>query len=181
MRDVMVDIETLGVKPWSVIIAIGAVTFDPYSGEIGSKFYMNVDPISCEEVGLTMDKNIVEWWGHPDRAEAWAQTQVDPFPIQGALKALTAWFEKNGMIPNGRVWGHGSVFDVPILETAYSFCKDRAPWHFTNVRDTRTVFDLAGVDFRSFPKVDTHHNALDDSITQVNAVARAYDILGVKK
>ncbi len=42
----MVDLETLGTDPKSVILSIGAVTFDPENAkeDFSNTFYVNVDP-----------------------------------------------------------------------------------------------------------------------------------------
>ena len=47
MKDLMVDIETLGVSHDSVITQIGACYFDRNTGEIGAKFIANIDLSSC--------------------------------------------------------------------------------------------------------------------------------------
>ena len=45
----MLDLETLGNKPGSVIVAIGAVKFG--GGEIIDSFYERVDAESCVNLG----------------------------------------------------------------------------------------------------------------------------------
>jgi len=46
-------------------------------------------------------------------------------------------------------------------------------WKFWEVRDTRTLFDLAKVDVR----IEGKHNALTDAVAQAQAVQQAYSIL----
>lgn len=71
MKHVMVDLETLGTKPGSVILSIGAVTFDlDGSGRDGRTFYQRVNIQSCLDAGMTVDGDTVEWWFHPDRDQA---------------------------------------------------------------------------------------------------------------
>ena len=59
---VMVDLETFGTKHDAVIVALGAVKFDP-SDEffISFKFYCTIDPSSCEAYGLSLEANTVMW------------------------------------------------------------------------------------------------------------------------
>jgi DNA polymerase III epsilon subunit-like protein len=54
----MVDIETLGTKPSSTILSIGAVFFDIETGELGERFYMNIDP----KQDRSIDPSTVMWW-----------------------------------------------------------------------------------------------------------------------
>ena len=60
MSNLMLDIETLGTGPNSVILSIGAVEFDE-TGVI-SKFYEAIDPESCTDWGLQIDARTVLWW-----------------------------------------------------------------------------------------------------------------------
>jgi DNA polymerase III epsilon subunit-like protein len=45
-KDVMLDIETLGNRPYSIILSIGAVEFDPRTGNMGNEFYVLIDHVS---------------------------------------------------------------------------------------------------------------------------------------
>jgi hypothetical protein len=60
----MIDLETLGVEPDSVIITVGAIKFDPYTDvEPHSGLYLRCDiEEQSEELGRTIDDNTMEWW-----------------------------------------------------------------------------------------------------------------------
>jgi hypothetical protein len=168
--DVMIDTETLGTVPGSAILSIGAVMFGP-SG-LGSSFYAPVLLQSCVDCGLTMDPKTIIWWmGQSDDARA-AAFRADAAPLIQVLLDFSNWFVEQRAL---RPWSHGACFDVPILEAAYKACFIPPPWSFWNVRDTRTLYDLAGV------KVDrssgTHHNALDDAKAQAEAAAKSLVVL----
>src|SRR5688572_9943106 len=60
MTHVMVDIETLGSAPGSVILSIGAVWFG--DDGLGSEFYRTVDIFDSLLRGLTIDAATVAWW-----------------------------------------------------------------------------------------------------------------------
>jgi len=76
------------------------------------------------------------------------------------------------------LWAHGPTFDISILAAAYDACGLPIPWHYRAPRDTRTAFDMAGVDdhsaFMQRFNYGTAHNALDDSISQAKAVCAAF-------
>ena len=55
----MIDLETLGVEPDSVIITVGAIKFDPYSDEEPHNgLYLRCDiEEQSEQLGRTIDDN----------------------------------------------------------------------------------------------------------------------------
>ena len=52
----MLDLETLGNKPGSVIASIGAVKFG--DGKIIDKFYRTINMQSCVRIGIALDDAI---------------------------------------------------------------------------------------------------------------------------
>jgi len=62
MRDVMLDLETMGNGPRAAIVAIGAVEFDPETGTVGERFYQAVDLATAVSMGGEMDASTVLWW-----------------------------------------------------------------------------------------------------------------------
>ena len=171
---VMLDLETLAVVPWACVLSVGAVSFHP-DGTIIDKFYANVDPKTCMELGLIADPNVAEWWAHPDRATARKAFSENKLPIKEVIDMFTTWFRGTGA---SKVWAHGSTFDIPIWDTVCSFSKKSVPWSFRDVRDTRTVFDLAEVDFTALKKEGAYHNALDDAVNQTRALCDALKAIG---
>lgn len=168
MTHIMLDLETWGTAPGSAIRSIGAVVFDPNSGEIGSKFYRNITDESCEHMGLVKDPRTVAWWAE-QKPEAQAALLDKQVHIADALSAFTAFWEK----ANGeQVWGHGASFDLVLLEAAYAAIMLDAPWKFWNIRCCRTV--LATANRKILRGEGIHHNALDDAIAQAKAVAAAF-------
>lgn len=168
--DAMVDTETLGTTPGSAILSIGAVMFGPAG--LGATFYAPVLLQSCMDFGLTVDPNTITWWmSQSDQARA-AAFRADASPLPRVLLDFSAWFIAQNAL---RPWCQGANFDAPLLEAAYKACSLPVPWKFWNVRDTRTLYELAGV------KVDrskgTYHNALDDAKAQAEAAVKALRIL----
>jgi 3' exoribonuclease, RNase T-like len=77
-----------------------------------------------------------------------------------------------------KVWSHGAVFDVPLWQEAICAVTSEAPWKHWNVRDTRTLYELAGLDVRTMQRKGVEHSALDDANFQIDCVAAAYNKLG---
>ena len=160
---IMLDLETMGNGPDAAIVAIGAVAFNPDSGQLGPEFLALVDLESSVASGGVMDPSTVLWWlrqSAPAREAFTAPAQ----PIQEALVSFTAWVESIAPSDKIKVWGNGSEFDNVILAGAYRRARLPLPWQFWNNRCYRTVKGM-------FPgpkiaRTGTHHNALDDARSQ---------------
>jgi len=168
MTHVMVDLETWGVMPGSALRSIGAVVFNPETGDIGGKFYRNISDESCEALGMPKDPSTVKWWAEQSD-DAQSALLANPQPLGDVVLAFTAWWKKVG---GQYIWGHGANFDPVLLEAAYEACMLEKPWDFWNVRCSRTV--LAMANRKPVRSGGTHHNALDDAIAQSKAIAAAF-------
>ncbi|HEX5933759.1 MAG TPA: 3'-5' exonuclease [Pseudorhizobium sp.] len=170
MRDLMIDIETLGSRPGSVILTIGAVSFDAETGQMGEEFYAAIDPATAAEVGLTTDIATMIWWmKQSDEARQAAFSGLTP--IGTALAELGDYVRRADA---SRVWAKPPSFDLILLEAAFRACGIDVPWHFRTHRDCRTIFDLTGT---LQPNFGTAHNALDDAKGQAFGVIAAYSKL----
>ena len=76
---------------------------------------------------------------------------------------------------SSNVWSHGSIFDIVIVENICRHFQQAVTWKFWEVRDTRTLFDLANIEV----KIQGKHNALTDAIAQSKAVQTAYKKLSI--
>jgi exodeoxyribonuclease VIII len=164
MKNVMIDLETLGNGSDAVIISIGACEFSVDEG-LGRTFYMRVDPQSCVDAGLKMDVSTVMWWmQQSDQARA-AFKGKGAVPLEFMLAELATWYPAGACL-----WGNGATFDNVILSNAYKAVKGQRPWEFWNDRCYRTLKALRP-DVK-MERAGTHHNALDDAKDQsVHAIA----------
>jgi len=172
----MVDLETLGIKPGSAILSIGAVLFDPdkkLPKKVPEKktFYQNIEIKTSLAMGLTVDQSTVDWWKKQDK-KAQDILKVDKITVQKAFLNFRLFFSQNKIV---YIWSHGSGFDVVLLEEGYRKIEMMFPWKCWNIRDTRTIFDLAGI--RCDHKEGIHHYALDDAINQARSIQKAYKII----
>lgn len=161
-QDVMLDIETFGSKPGSVIVAIGAVKMDLAAGTVGDSFYRDIDPASSQRLGLTIDARTVIWWmGQSDDARLSIVQPNQLALLPEALRDFAVWIG-----PDTNLWGNGSDFDNVLLGAAYDACLLERPWSHSRNRCYRTLKSL-------FPDVKlirygTHHHALQDAVTQAD-------------
>ena len=155
---VMIDLETLGTVPGSVILSIGAVRFG--EGKILGEFYRRIDLDSAVAAGLVMDPHTVMWWmRQSDSAQAEILKAGEPLDL--VLKDFSEWL---GSHYAGELWGNGSDFDNVLLEAAFKAVKRTVAWGWSKNRCYRTVKSL-------FPAVKlersgVHHHALDDARDQ---------------
>lgn len=158
MNRVMLDLETLGTTPGSIIVSIGAVRFD--EGSIGDQFYQRIDVTSAEKLGFTMDAKTVLWWmAQSDAARGELSGGHD---IHQVLGWLSVWLLKSGEVDE--LWGNGVDFDNAFLAAAYKKIDQPQPWPFWANRCFRTVKALHPE--ITMERSGTHHNALHDAIVQ---------------
>jgi DNA polymerase III epsilon subunit-like protein len=168
MQDVMVDLETLGKGAGCAILSIGAVGFDPQTGEIDDGFYTVVSINSCVVHGLRFDEETLEWWGKQSaeaRTVLKAAYASDAPRLHPALQSFARYLNKVGGSQSVRLWGNGSDFDNAILASAYKAAGIPPPWKFWDSRCYRTLKNLHP-EVALGPRVGTFHNALDDAKTQ---------------
>ncbi|HGE9242827.1 TPA: 3'-5' exoribonuclease, partial [Escherichia coli] len=55
----MIDLETMGKNPDAPIISIGAIFFDPQTGDMGPEFSKTID---LETAGGVIDRDTIKWW-----------------------------------------------------------------------------------------------------------------------
>jgi hypothetical protein len=109
-------------------------------------------------LGMDVNPDTMEWWGRQEehiRYEA-IENPIDRVPIKEALEKLKNWIGTSK-----HIWGHGDDFDCVVLAEAYKKCNMKVPWNFWDTRDTRTLFDIAGVRPCDLPDNSKHHPVHD--------------------
>lgn len=163
----MVDIETLGSRTGSEVLSIGAVYFD--SKGVSGQFYSTVD---CAGLGLTQDEDTLKWWSEQSAEARTILTEVRT-PAEFAFKAF------NEFVDGRRVWGYGSTFDNMQLRAAFAAAGIKPNWTYRDDVCFRTL-RLVGAKFNlPYVRIGTHHNALDDALTQAVAAVQILNRLDV--
>ncbi|MEP8111152.1 3'-5' exonuclease [Aeromonas caviae] len=186
MKNVMLDLETMGKGPRAAIVTIGAVFFDPMTGELGAEFEAHIHLSDSARFG-EIDPDTVLWWlGQSDEARAAIAYDVDGEKRMALLQALQKfqeWLMANGQ--EGKrpyVWGNGAGFDCTIMANAYEAVRKVrfiGYWNGFQDRDVRTVVDM-GRDLLGFdqkkdmPFEGVAHRALDDAKHQARYVSAIY-------
>lgn len=168
----MIDLETLATTPNAAILTIGACKFDPKASDIDSTFYERIQLESQENYGRVINEDTLGWWSQQDpqiQEDAFSEGN-DRIDLKDAMKKLYTFG-----LGTSNVWSHGSIFDVVIIEDICRSFQQAVTWKFWEVRDTRTLFDLADVSVR----IEGKHNALTDAMAQSRAVQQSYKKLNM--
>ena len=173
-QDLMIDFETLGQTPSTIVISLGAVFFDQETGEIGPTFYMAFDVDEQLKKGRTIDGDTLRWWMGQSGAAKKVFNEKSK-PAKEVLDTFSKWVLSQNTISKINPWGNGSSFDISIIEDLFRMYEVKCPWMFYNVYDLRTFKRyVAGKGAKVDKSEGVDHNALDDAkpqpkfVTQLN-------------
>ncbi len=173
----MIDLETMGKNPDAPIISIGAIFFDPQTGDMGPEFSKTID---LNTAGGVIDRDTIKWWLKQSR-EAQSAILTDEIPLDDALLQLREFIDENSGEFFVQVWGNGANFDNVILHRSYERQGIPCPWRYCNDRDVRTIVELGkAIDFdarTAIPFEGERHNALDDARYQAKYVSAIWQKL----
>lgn len=169
----MIDMETLDTAPTTVILTIGAVRFDPRGTGIIERIELR--PTMDEQTDVynrTISDATLEWWSKQSpEAINEAMGDTNRISYKECMERLYKFCWNRD-----KIWSNGSVFDIVIAESAFKELGMQIPWSFWNIRDCRTIYDLAGVSLKDGGHVTTH-KAVEDAEWQAIKVQHAYQKL----
>lgn len=179
----MIDIEAFGKKADSPVVSIGAVFFDPSTGNTGSEFYKVISLESAMASGGVPDASTIIFWLKASPEARSELVMDDAIPLNDALLQLNEFIGENAV--NGpdsvQVWGNGATYDNVLLEASYDRTGIPCPWKFWNNRDVRTVVELGkavGCEPRyEIPFEGEPHKAISDALHQVKYVSAIWQRL----
>lgn len=179
----MVDIEAFGKKADSPVVSIGAVFFDPSTGNTGSEFYKVISLESSMASGGVPDASTIIFWLKASPEARSELVMDDAIPLDDALLQLNEFIGENAV--NGpdsvQVWGNGATYDNVLLEASYDRTGIPCPWKFWNNRDVRTIVELGkavGCNPRyEIPFEGEPHKAISDAHHQIKYVSAIWQRL----
>ena len=164
---VCVDVETLGTLPTAGILEIGAVCFDPVSGEVGPYFVSKVSMSGQKE--RTLDFATLKWWVDQERGGLrmpLAAAEESGNGLTAVKLRMVAFMAANTDPQEVHVWAWGMDFDFPILRDAFG---DHGMWRHYNQRCARTLCAELGVKREGM----VVHRAVADALQEARAVIAA--------
>lgn len=163
----MIDLETLGTRPGSALLSLGAVGMTPRG--LSGEFYAVFDVAEQAALGMTSHPDTIAWW-ESQSPEARTVLSAPQEPVRDVLRKFNTWLRELGTEKDVRIWGNGADFDNPLLIELYRVVALDPGWRFYNNRCYRTVKNM----FRdvAMAREGTYHNALDDARSQANHFIR---------
>ena len=203
--ELMLDIETLGIRPGSPVVTIGSVLFDPYSCDssevlLERSLLLRLDISDAVNLSLGVDGDTMRWWFEQKDEAIKALVGNDCMSAQEALTKLWRYSLERGRFVNdeffeglsefpkaNRFWAKDPDFDMILLQYYYDRPEVNAtmPWDFWACRSVRTVQDLAwpegSLERPEFEIPGVAHDARWDAIHQAMTVQAAMHRLGLSK
>ena len=179
----MLDLESFGLTTQAAFVDIGAVRFDPFTGETSLVFSVSVLLQDALDAGLKVDAGTVLWWlQQSDEARATlVEGQSRAVSLRTALVDLGKFIRS---VPRTYVWGNGAKFDLGVLTHAYERLGIPLPWAHYRELDVRTPVFLGrhlGIDPKgeaAFKGVE--HTTVDDCFHQINYISKICRRLDLK-
>ena len=167
----MVDIETMGTKHNAPILSIGAIEFNPHTGELGETFYGRATLASQKQ--RPIDGDTLEWWMKQGDL---AQQQLfggERTSLLICLGEFQSFCKKSGA---ANLWSNGPTFDEDILRHAFEEQSAMVfPFHFSKSRCCRTAKHFGSVaGAKQNHKPEVAHDALSDAIAQAKNVMAVF-------
>lgn len=179
MYDLMVDIETLDVKPSAVVLSIGAVVFDRYTRQQGPTFYVELTNHLDDQFknGRTVSGSTVAWWMRqsPEARRVFDEKETSPercSPVFG-LGQFDVFCRTHKV---KYIWAKDPDFDVVILRSMFDDYGFTFPFSYSKARAVRTVLDLPFENLKCV-QAEPAHNALADAIAQATDIQEAFQCL----
>lgn len=186
--NLMLDFETFGTDPRSIVLTLGAVAFNK-TGIVGEQLF-EFDMADQVKQNRNFSADTLLWWFKQSQ-EARDALQPTDFKLSCAnfLKQFGEFVDTNLKEVNEdrselKPWGNGANFDIPIIEDIYKNTTDfkaEIPWKFWNVWCFRTFNNIFNCKNMVARPHGTHHNALEDARYQTNCVLAVYKAQDLKK
>ncbi len=184
MKDIMIDIETLGQRNDPVVFQVAAIQFDRWTGDTGLEFECVIDIQDALNNGFIIKADTLNWWmQHPELFKQ-INSREDKLKVKDFLSKFTDWIWEVNVSANVKIeelslWGDSS-FDQAHVESMYHKFGFVCPIEFWKYRDYRTMKSLAysfELDIDWTWTDGEQHNAIDDCRYQVNILHQIYDQL----
>jgi exodeoxyribonuclease VIII len=174
MKNVMIDIETLGTTPNSCILQVAAVMWDNF-GRIDEGISFDLSVTEQVNLGRKIDSRTVSWWMDGKVSPEVRQSVLgrsETLRFHDGMEKLndyigSAYGDKGGI----NVWANPPQFDISIIRSAMESCSIIPVWQHWEERDLRTLRNVCKECNITFEKKnESHHSALSDAKHQAEEV-----------
>ncbi len=191
----MIDLETLGVRPGSVVRNIAMIPFrlnvrETDEALMDKALSIWVDPEEQIKLGRYIQRGTKDWWQkqwararHESRKEEYAYQVLNTHPedvsVKRACQAFTGYMNEVGA--DGFIMSRGANFDYPILEALFDDAGMTVPWDTWKVTCSRSIIrfmcqDSYDLEFTLANK-RSNHTAVYDCIVEINKLQTVFEAL----
>lgn len=175
MRDLMIDIETMGTGNNPAMIQIAGVFFDRKTGQTFDEFERCIDLDDCTDHGFETTESTKQWW-----LEQNPEVLKDILSRGDPVKKVMEKYSSFACHEDVFVWSH-ATFDFVIVQHYLTRFKLKY-MPYRNARDIRTLVDLSGIDLDKYDwSKGKTHNALDDCKFQIQYCVDAIRMIRATK
>lgn len=148
----LIDIETLGTDPDSVVLSIACVPFmlevhTYFSELIKDGFIVKLNAQEqIKSYQRTVEDGVVKWWKTQPKEvfDAMVRPSSEDVSLKEGLTLFNKFVSgiKGYYFNESYVWSRGNNFDFPILKSLYKDAGIGIPYNDWRVRDVRTAIDI---------------------------------------
>lgn len=171
MIETMIDIETLDTGPRAVVLSAAVVLFTQEQGAYAMSTHVTFDIDAQLAMGRTISQDTLMWWMRQDQSVRDLEFNADRRPLDECLRTLTRTVREGD-----QHWANSPSFDMTILGSLYINCNQLTPWPYYELRDVRTLKDLAQIEDDWKPSEDipgVAHDPVYDCRWQIELVREA--------
>lgn len=162
----MIDVETIGSTPDSLILSYGFVPFNS-DREIGPKFLKKIILDDAMKYGV-ITADTLQWWTKQSFEQFSDLVNSGNTTTKEALLVLKDMCEYY-MDDNFKVWANGPDFDLEMIENKLHKLNMPMVWLPWNQRCVRTIKSIDPCLAKTFINPEKH-NPIADCIVQINQV-----------
>ena len=161
MKNIMIDIETMGSEESAAILSIGAIIFNNQEpivvdtneciehkirdGEVVYEtatnkpyFYGKASLENNLNRGRTVSASTIEWWLQQDKKAIDEILQYKDASIKNLINDFHYWVLLN-IKGDTKIWANGVNFDIKILENAFKQFNLSIPWGYGQICCMRSL------------------------------------------
>lgn len=171
---IMIDIETLALRPKGVITQMAFVAVDAEDLDEEIKQEEMFLPIQPQlDLGRVIDASTILWWMKQEgRAKKYFEESIgdDMDELVSLVQSFVTKLDRVcRSVEEYEIWARGPQFDITCMESLFADTGQETPWAYHRIRDLRTMMSLAGLHTDNVPKPAglTDHHAKSDCLYQL--------------
>lgn len=179
LKHVMIDCETLGLTPGTIVRTVSLVEFEPITGKTGRKQTWTINLQDSIKAGFRIEAGSLKWWmmKSEEARKAFVATPEEETSLVSFVAEFVEWFKQY----NGKVvlWNLQVDFDTALISPylAYYYMhimrndSYELPWNRKLRVDVRPFMEI----YRTLhADIKTPHTSIDDCMLQIEAVAEVF-------